>query len=112
MNNNTDKTPGSSAEKTGKQKMSAEERDRLAAELRESLQKSGYSGLIGRQRSTRLLYWLIRTGAMAAIYYYFWEHVWLRYTLILTGPLTLLSLFVILRAPSKLKRKLRDMQKQ
>ena len=49
-----------------------------------------------RTRARRsLVLWIIRWAITTALYVYFWNHQWVRWTLLITAPLGLFSLYVI-----------------
>ncbi|MGB1242592.1 MAG: hypothetical protein ACPG49_08725 [Chitinophagales bacterium] len=58
----------------------------------------------------KLIAYVVRTAIMVAIYYFFWEFVWLRWTLLLYIPLNLFGLGMILGAEHFLKKKMKETQ--
>jgi hypothetical protein len=54
----------------------------------------------------KLILWFIRTTITIVLYIIFWEHNWVRWSLLLTVPLNLFSLFTIVGSPYLLKRKI------
>lgn len=57
-------------------------------------------------RKRKLILWAIRAIISAALYVIFWKHEWVRWTLVLTAPISLLSLSMIIIGPYLLKRKI------
>ena len=49
---------------------------------------------LAKARSRGLVRWTIRWALTIALYAYFWEHTWIRWTLIVTVPLGLFSLYM------------------
>lgn len=73
--------------------------------------------LMKEYRQKKLLLWLVRTLMTILIYVLFWEYNWVKWTLLITVPLSLFSLFTILgsgyflkRKIERLKHKLKDME--
>jgi hypothetical protein len=58
----------------------------------------------------KLALWFIRTAISIGIYWYFWDYTWVRWTLVLTVPLSLLSLSTITLMPFLLRRKVRRLR--
>jgi hypothetical protein len=58
----------------------------------------------------KLALWFIRTAISVGIYWYFWDYTWVRWTLVLTVPLSLLSLSTITLMPFLLRRKVRRLR--
>lgn len=54
----------------------------------------------------KLVLWTVRTLITITLYVLFWKHDWVKWTLVVTIPLSLFSLFMILAAPYLLKRKM------
>lgn len=63
-------------------------------------------------RKKKLVLWAIRTTISLTLYVIFWEHNWVKWTLLLTIPLSLLSLFTIIGSPYLLKRKIERTKKK
>ena len=57
-------------------------------------------------RKRKLMLWAIRATISAVLYVIFWKHGWVRWTLALTAPLSLISFLIILLGPFLLKRKI------
>ena len=57
-------------------------------------------------RKKKLILWTIRTTITVMLYVIFWKHSWVKWTLLLTVPLNLFSLFTIVGSPYLLKRKI------
>lgn len=57
-------------------------------------------------RRRKLITWFIRTAISVVLYIIFWKYDWVKWTLILTVPLTMFSLFTIVGLPYLLKRKI------
>ncbi len=57
-------------------------------------------------RKKKLILWTIRATLTIALYVIFWKHEWLRWTLFLTIPASLFSVFTIIVSPYLLKRKI------
>src|SRR5688572_9897444 len=57
-------------------------------------------------RRKKWLFWAVRTILTVVLYIVFWEHTWVRWTLLVTVPLSLFSLFAVLGMPYLLKRKI------
>lgn len=57
-------------------------------------------------RKKKLIFWIIRTIISIVLYIIFWDHDWVKWSLTLTVPLSLFSLFTITISPYLLKRKI------
>lgn len=57
-------------------------------------------------RKKKLVFWTIRTTILVLLYIFFWKYNWVKWSLLLTIPLSLFSLFTILVSPFLLKRKI------
>lgn len=57
-------------------------------------------------KKKKLMAYAVRTVIMVAIYYFLWEFVWVRWTLLLYIPLNLFGLVMILGAEHFLKKKI------
>ncbi len=57
-------------------------------------------------RKKKLILWTIRTTISIALYVIFWKYEWVKWTLLLTIPLSFFSLFTIIGSPYLLKRKI------
>ena len=57
-------------------------------------------------RKKKLIAYAIRTSIMIGLYIFFWEYIWLRWTLLFYVPLNLLGLGLILVPPYFLKKKI------
>ncbi|MCR6639660.1 MAG: hypothetical protein NVV82_11935 [Sporocytophaga sp.] len=66
--------------------------------------------LMKEYRQKKLLLWLVRTLMTILIYVLFWEYNWVKWTLILTVPLNLFSLFTIVGSGYLLKRKIEKLR--
>ena len=57
-------------------------------------------------RKKKLVLWSIRTSIMFVLYLIFWKYNWVKWSLAVTIPLSLFSLFAIVVFPYFLKRKI------
>jgi membrane protein YdbS with pleckstrin-like domain len=57
-------------------------------------------------RKKKLVLWSIRTSIMIVLYLVFWKYNWVKWSLAVTIPLSLFSLFTIIIFPYFLKRKI------
>ena len=57
-------------------------------------------------RKKKLIFWAIRAVTLVPLYYFLWEYEWVRWSLLLTVPLSLFSLFAIVGTPYLLKKKI------
>ncbi len=74
-------------------------RKELDAASKESVLNPGY-------KRRKIVLWSIRTAITAALYIVFWEHTWVRWTLLVTVPLNLFSLLSIFGWSYFLRRKI------
>ena len=63
-------------------------------------------------RKKKLTLWSIRTTISLILYVIFWKHDWVKWSLLLTIPLSLFSLFTIIGSPYLLKRKIERTKKK
>jgi len=85
--------------------------DDLSKSLDQALAKSNYGSVADPSvRRKKLALWFIRTALSVGIYWYFWDYAWVRWTLILTVPMSLLSLLTITLMPFLLQRKIRRLR--
>lgn len=63
-------------------------------------------------RKKKLVLWAIRTTISVVLYILFWKHTWVQWSLLLTIPLSLLSLFIITGMPYLLERKMKRINKK
>lgn len=63
-------------------------------------------------RKKKLVYWAIRSTISVVLYVIFWKHNWVKWSLLLTIPLSLFSLFTIIGLPYLLKRKIERTDKK
>jgi hypothetical protein len=63
-------------------------------------------------RKKKLILWIIRTTISVILYIIFWKHEWVKWSLILTVPLSLFSLFTIVGSAYFLKRKIERTRKK
>jgi hypothetical protein len=63
-------------------------------------------------RKKKLVLWALRTTISVILYVIFWEHNWVKWSLFLTIPLSLFSLFTIIGSPYLLKRKIEQTKKK
>lgn len=63
-------------------------------------------------RKKKLVLWAIRTTLSVILYVIFWKHNWVKWSLLLTIPLSLFSLFTIIGSPYLLKRKIERTKKK
>lgn len=56
-------------------------------------------------RKKKLVLWLVRTVILVVLYVIFWEHNWVKWSLVGTVPLSLFNLFMLVAAPYFLKKK-------
>ncbi len=59
-------------------------------------------------RRKKLILWFIRTTISVVLYIIFWKYNWVKWTLLLTVPLSLFSLCTIVVMPYFLKRKIEN----
>lgn len=85
-----------------------DENDQTLSEsyTRELEQLSRQTVLNPAYRKKKLLLWIVRTLITVVLYMLFWKHEWVRWTLVLTLPLSLFSLFMIVAAPYLLRKKM------
>ncbi len=57
-------------------------------------------------RKKKLILWTVRTTISVVLYVIFWKYNWVKWSLLLTIPLSLFSLFTIIVSPYLLKRKI------
>lgn len=57
-------------------------------------------------RKKKLVLWTVRTNISVVLYIVFWKYHWVKWSLLLTIPLSLFSLFTIVVSPYLLKRKI------
>ena len=57
-------------------------------------------------RKKKLIFWTIRAVFSIVLYIIFWKYVWVRYTLFLTVPVSLFSLYSITLMPYFLNKKI------
>jgi ABC-type transport system involved in Fe-S cluster assembly fused permease/ATPase subunit len=57
-------------------------------------------------RKKKLILWAIRTSISVVLYIVFWKYDWIKWTLVVTVPLSIFSLFTIIGSPYILKRKI------
>jgi hypothetical protein len=60
----------------------------------------------------KLIRWVIRNSISVVLYILFWKYEWVRWSLYVTVPLSLFSLFTILVMPYFLKKKLEKTRKK
>lgn len=63
-------------------------------------------------KKKKLVLWAIRTTISVILYVIFWKHNWVKWSLLLTVPFSLLSLFTIIGSPYLLKRKIERTKKK
>ncbi|MBK7681876.1 MAG: hypothetical protein IPJ26_05065 [Bacteroidetes bacterium] len=63
-------------------------------------------------RKKKLVLWAIRTTISVILYVIFWKHNWVKWSLLLTIPLSLFSLFTIIGSPYLLKIKIERTKKK
>ncbi len=63
-------------------------------------------------KKKKLILWTIRTTISVILYIIFWKHEWVKWSLILTVPLSLFSLFTIVGSAYFLKRKIERTRKK
>lgn len=59
-----------------------------------------------KENKRRLFFWIVRTALMVLLYFIFWSYIWVRYTLIITIPLSLFSLITFIIIPYYLQKKI------
>ena len=64
-----------------------------------------------KKQKKEIVFWTIRTIFSIILYLFFWKYVWVRYTLFLTVPLTLFSLFSCTLLPYIMQRKVENARK-
>lgn len=57
-------------------------------------------------RKKKLILWSIRAVIAIILYIIFWKHNWIKWSLIVTVPISLFSLFTIIGSPYFLKKKI------
>ena len=60
----------------------------------------------------KLLFWFIRAVLSVILYIIFWKYEWVRWSLFLTVPVSLISLLLIVLGPYLLRRKIRKLEKR
>lgn len=63
-------------------------------------------------RKKKLVLWTIRTTISVILYIIFWKYNWVKWSLLLTIPLSLFSLFTIIGSPYLLKIKIERTKKK
>lgn len=63
-------------------------------------------------RTRKITAYLFRTAVMIAVYVYFWEYEWVRWTLLLYVPLNLFGLFLIFGSKYMLDKKLQQIRER
>lgn len=87
--------------------MTTNNSDSLSKSLQSELESiAGDTVLSPTYRKRKLILWVIRATISAALYVIFWKHEWVRWTLLVTAPLSFISLLMILLGPYLLKRKI------
>jgi hypothetical protein len=85
--------------------------DELSKSLEQELAKNNYQAISDPAiRRKKLALWFIRNALSVGIYWYFWDYVWVRWTLVLTVPMSLLSLLTITLMPFLLQRKVQRLR--
>ena len=57
-------------------------------------------------RKKKLILWVVRTCITVALYIIFWEYAWVRWTLLVVAPLSIMSLVMIVGMNYFLQRKI------
>lgn len=87
--------------------------DDISKSFEQELAQSDYHAIADSGvRRKKLILWIIRTAISVGIYWYFWDYIWVRWTLVLTVPLSLLSLATITLMPFLLQRKVRRLRSE
>lgn len=63
-------------------------------------------------RRKKILIWIVRTAIAAAAYYFLWEYKWIRWTLLIYVPVSLVSLLSIVGWSILLNRKIDQTRQQ
>jgi len=63
-------------------------------------------------RRKKLILWTIRAMISIVLYVIFWKYEWVKWTLLLTIPLSFFSLFTIIGAAYLLKRKIKKTKRK
>lgn len=83
----------------------------LRAELQREIEKAeGEAIFFPEYRRRRLILWAIRTTILAILYIIFWRYEWVRWTLVVSVPLSILFLVSLLVGPRLLRRKIERVQ--
>jgi len=84
---------------------------RYKAELSNDLETIARNPVLSPAYLRRKLWmWLIRAVITSILYVIFWKHEWVRWTLCVTIPLSVLNLLMILLLPSILRKKINRLQ--
>ena len=57
-------------------------------------------------RKRKLILWAVRTSISVVLYIIFWKYDWVKWSLVVTVPFSIFSLFAIIGSPYLLKRKI------
>jgi len=63
-------------------------------------------------RKKKFVLWTVRATISIALYIVFWEYNWVKWSLLLTVPLSLFSVLTIIGSPYLLKRKIKRTKKK
>ncbi|MES2772761.1 MAG: hypothetical protein V4722_01160 [Bacteroidota bacterium] len=81
----------------------------LRKELEEITKQAAFSPSFLKKK---LILWAIRTALTVLLYFMFWDHSWVRWTLLLTIPLNLWGLLAIVARGYLLRKKIELMKQQ
>lgn len=76
----------------------------IRGEFENSIKNVGI--LNSEYRKKKLIFWTIRAILSVVLYILFWKYIWVRYTLFITVPLSLFSLYSITLMPYFLNKKI------
>lgn len=82
-------------------------------ELKKEIEKVESDEFFSSQfKIKKTIIWLVRTVFAAVLYYCFWEHKWVKWSLIFYVPLNLFGLFVIYGGNYFLKKRTNKLKKK
>lgn len=94
-----------------------EEQESRREDIRESFDKelesvSQNTVLSPAYKKRKIIFWIVRTSIAAVLYVIFWEHEWVRWSLWIVAPLSILSLAAIFAMEYFLKKKIERVHKK
>lgn len=85
-----------------------ETKETISQDFKSELEKASFNEILtSKYRKKKLILWSIRTLIIVILYVVFWKYNWVKWSLIITIPLSLISLLTIIFMPYFLKRKLK-----